>query len=103
MNSMSLSGSVGKGGKNNKKDVKLVQALLNVYFRTNKKPTISISGTSDNDLESHIATFQKDHLKLKTPDSRVDVGGKTFMSLKGVLAATFKKTAVNDPTLRSAL
>lgn len=98
MASLSLSASVGKGSKNNPKDVKLVKALLNVYFRTKKMAVLPITDKSNNDFETHIAIFQKDHLKSVKPDSKVNVNGSTFKNLKKVLDSTFKPIAISDPS-----
>lgn len=91
-------GTVGENGTNALKDVKLIQSLLNVYFRKNKKTTLIVNGKNNSSLESSISNFQKDHMKMSSPDSKVSPHGKTFSSLKAVLAATFKAIAVVKPS-----
>lgn len=54
-----ISGSVGKGGSNSANDVKLVQALLNVYLRREGNKSLAITGKPDPDTLSAIDTFQK--------------------------------------------
>jgi hypothetical protein len=86
-----IGSSVGDKGSNNSDDVKLVQALLNVYFRnSNQNKTIKISGAPDKETIQAINQFQKDVVKLDKPDGRVDPGGKTFNSLLNVLKKPLK-------------
>ena len=98
MTKFKILAAVGKGGKNNAKDVKLVQALLNVYARTNKNSTLEIDGKSSKELEEAIAAFQKDYVNASKPDSRVDVNGATFKKLIEVLSGVFKALDFTTPT-----
>ena len=92
-----ISGSVGKGGSNNPKDVKLVQALLNVYLRREGKKALTIMGKPDPDTLSAIDTFQKTEQKLLKPDGRIDANGQTFKSLRRVLDGVLKD---NQPLIK---
>lgn len=92
-----LMSSVGKGGSNNAIDVKLVQALLNVYLRRESKETLTITGKCDPETLSAIENFQKNERKLLSPDGRIDAGGHSFNSLKAVLEGVLKD---NQPLLK---
>jgi hypothetical protein len=69
---LSLTGSVGAGGKNNPDDVKAVQRALG----------ISDDGKCGGGTIGAIKEFQK-KLGHKNPDGRVDVGGATAKALAG--------------------
>jgi peptidoglycan hydrolase-like protein with peptidoglycan-binding domain len=98
MMSIKLFSSVGKGGKNAAKDVRLVQALLNVYARANDKSVLIVDGKTSGALEAAISAFQKDYVKLKKPDGNVGVNGRTFKKLKEVLSSRFKAKALTNPS-----
>jgi peptidoglycan hydrolase-like protein with peptidoglycan-binding domain len=82
--------SVGKQGKNTAKDVKVVQALLNAYFRNNKMTTLIVDGKCGPKTIASISDFQKSIVKLSSPDGRVDPGGKTFRALVSSLQNALK-------------
>ena len=75
-------GSVGKAGKNIRSDVLLIQELLNhkITRLPGEKKLVAdgIIGPKTIDL---ITKYQKNVMKMQTPDGRVDPGGKTFRSL----------------------
>ncbi len=98
MLSLTISGSVGKRGKNFSKDIKVVQALINVYLRGQFKDSLPVSGKNDSLLEQAISQFQTKYLKLPKPDSRVDSNGKTFKALLFILKNVFKPEAILAPT-----
>ncbi len=79
--------SVGKEGNNAAKDVKVVQALLNVYLRYHKKTALGVDGKCGAKTIDAISEFQRDVVKLSSPDGKVDAGGKTFRTLM----STYKK------------
>lgn len=85
-----ISASVGKDGKNHKKDTKLIQAFLNVYARSKKLPELTITGICSEDTVHSITQFQKDYIKSAKPDGRVDPGGRSFRGLKTVLDEAIK-------------
>jgi peptidoglycan hydrolase-like protein with peptidoglycan-binding domain len=95
---LKLYSSVGKRAKNSARDVKLVQALLNVYARKNNKTVLKIDGKNSSSLESAIAVFQKEYAKLSKPDSNVGANGITFRKLKESLANCFKAQALTKPS-----
>jgi len=91
-----IGSSVGDKGTNNSDDVKLIQALLNVYFRSqSKNKNLKTSGSADKETVDAIKEFQSDHLGVKDPDGRVDPGGKTFNALIAVL----KKQSIDKKSL----
>lgn len=86
-----LTASVGLKGINNPADTGNVQKLLN-QNRHNDPASREIS--EDNVIGpqtiSAIKQFQKVVVKLRTPDSRVDPGGKTLSFLKeGAIAGNY--------------
>lgn len=99
MNIPRLSGSVGAGNaQNNANDVKLIRALLNVYLRTQNQAAIPITTTNDAALVQAIHDFQVKVLKSTKPDSRVDVIGNTFSTLRNILKNTFRPISFKAPT-----
>lgn len=72
-----ISASVGKGGKNNNADVKLVQTLLN----EKNNAGLTIDGNCGPKTIAAISKFQKDKVGLASPDGRIDLGGKTWKAL----------------------
>ncbi len=97
MSSLTISGSVGKKGENLSKNIKTVQALINVYLRSQAKNPLPVSGINDPALEQAISLFQTKHLKLPKPDSKVDPNGKTLKTLLSVLNGVFKPQAIIAP------
>lgn len=93
-----VNSSVGKGGKNLPKDVKSVQALINVYLRSINTPTLAVTGQSTEALVAAITGFQTNSMKLTNPDGRVDPGGKCLAHLRQVLSSVFKPQAITAPT-----
>lgn len=96
--SPALTGSVGKGGANNPTDLKIIQALLNVYRRTNGEPPLPKDHTAGASLAPHIEHFQKQQLKTPAPDGRVDPGGRTLRGLLQCLRGCYTVLAVATPT-----
>ncbi len=74
--STTLSASVGKGGKNKKADVLLVQELLN-----KKGASLTVDGDCGPKSISAIEKFQKEVVGMANPDGKIDPGGKTWDKL----------------------
>ena len=74
-----LSGSVGKGGKNEKPDVQLVQRLL-ANFGYDLKP----NGKADPALFAAITKFQSIYLPTAKADGVINPGGQTWNTLIGI-------------------
>lgn len=74
--------SVGKAAKNIRKDVVLVQELLNnkIQLLAGAKK-LRVDGLCGNKTISLILRYQEEVLGMKKPDGRVDPGGRTFKSL----------------------
>lgn len=68
-----LTGSVGRGGKNNLVDVRAVQAALGV----------GVDGQCGAQTIAAIEAFQRDTMGMSKPDGRVDTGGATERALSG--------------------
>ncbi len=69
-----LGASVGKGGKNNQEDVKVVQELLNQHGAS-----LTVDGLIGPSTIAAIKAFQQ--AELGFADGRVDPGGKTWSAL----------------------
>lgn len=87
---MSIAGSVGQGGQNRTDDVKRVQALLN---KNRVKPELQTDGYIGKKTINAIRWFQERIVRLRTPDGRVDPGGKTWCSLNSNEGSNSKKAA----------
>lgn len=91
----SIEGSVGQGGDNLEKDVRLVQGLLN---RQDLTPLSKIAedGRSGSQTVEAIRHFQGRKLNMQSPDGRVDPDGKTFRTLN--TGSTDRGTGENTET-----
>lgn len=83
---MAILKSVGEQGVNDKVDVKVIQAGLNLAQSSNfkLKNRLVVDGKVGNKTINAIEAFQKIIVKLKHPDSRVDAGGTTLKILKKI-------------------
>jgi peptidoglycan hydrolase-like protein with peptidoglycan-binding domain len=81
-----LSASVGQNGVNKHDDVVIVQTLLNknahIVETIGRVPE---DGNFDASTGSGIIAFQRDVVRLSSPDGRVDPNGRTFRILTGDL------------------
>ncbi len=79
---VSITGSVGQGGKNRPDDVRSIQQLLvkNMHQLTPLMPC-AVSGVCDVQTTTLIREFQRRVVRLASPDSRVDPGGRTLRTL----------------------
>src|SRR5215470_3460117 len=71
-----ISKSVGKGGKNNSEDVKIVQAALNGKIGA----SLAVDGDCGKKTIAAIKVFQKS-MGMSKPDGRVDPGKDTANAL----------------------
>ena len=76
-----ISGSVGKGGKNNSEDTRIVQELLNAFSKKCGFKKLDTDGLVGPKTISAIATFQRKAVGMSRADSQVDPGGKSFSTL----------------------
>jgi hypothetical protein len=74
-----IQGSVGSGGRNNRRDVYLVQILLNVWRQSRKVKEIKEDGLCGPETIRAIEEFQK---TTGWVDGRVDVEGRAFRALR---------------------
>jgi len=81
---MVIKQSVGSKGKNNKIDVKVVQAALNLAVHSNftLSKKLIIDGKSGKKTSDAIELFQRNVLTFFSPDARVDPNGKTLKGLQ---------------------
>ena len=99
---MSQTNPVGKGGKNLKEDVKVIQAALNLVRNNNfkLKEKIEIDGKAGSTTIAAIELFQSNVVGMKTPDGLIDANGKTIQILrasiqKGLNADSFAAIMAN--------
>lgn len=80
----SISGSVGRGGRNIAADVLTVQKLINKNLAT-IAPLVALDedGACGSLTIAAIEAFQRKALKMTRPDGRVDPGGNTLRMLNG--------------------
>ena len=83
---VSLTGSVGYGGENDRDDVRCIQSLLNLYNAPSPiMPALSVDGLIGPKTVAAIKTFQQRHLGFS--DQRIDPGKRTIRALvRGVLS-----------------
>jgi hypothetical protein len=83
MMAKTISASVGQNGANRTPDVITVQELLNKVPASNGGPVppLKVDGLAWSKTNHAISRFQKEHLKFKWPDGRIDPSGKTFQAL----------------------
>lgn len=96
---ISLYASVGTAtGKNSSRDLKIAQALLNVYLRSKNKPALKITTKINDETNQAILDFQKNHMNKIKPDGRIDAHGSTYNALIDVLKKSYTKKAITNPT-----
>ena len=76
-----ISGSVGKGGKNDLRDVLIIRQLVSWHKQWVHPYIPATTGKYDKALEQAIILFQKNACSLKNPDGRVDPNGFTLIRL----------------------
>ena len=89
---ISITGSVGKGGRNAPSDVKNIQKRLNDLMPPSRQQ-LAVDGFNGPKTEAMIADFQKSVLKFQFPDSRVDPNNKTIAGLNDPDASTAWQSA----------
>src|SRR5215469_15100724 len=81
---MPIARSVGAGGANLSKDVKYVQALLNVFREKNHKTALKVDGIVGPKTLKAIEEFQLSRTAFH--DDRIDPGGPTIRALEKQIA-----------------
>ncbi len=76
-----ISKSVGKGGKNEEADVKIVQELLNKFTKLGGYSKLDEDGKVGDKTLAAIAAFQQKVVKMAHPDKLVNPGGPTIKKL----------------------
>lgn len=76
---MNLQQSVGQSGKNQADDVRLVQRLLN---ENGCRPQLRVDGSCGPRTVEGIRWFQERAVSMRSPDGRVDPGGRTWHALR---------------------
>ncbi|MGL0818070.1 pesticin C-terminus-like muramidase [Vibrio vulnificus] len=95
--SFEILGIVGTNKKNNVYDVKIIQALLNVYARKNARKVLDITGKCDDELVSKLVEYQNKHLNSAMPKYYVEPNGKIIKSLNDLVRSVFKPLSINPP------
>ncbi|HAS8248245.1 TPA: hypothetical protein I7673_23345 [Vibrio vulnificus] len=95
--SFEILGIVGTNNKNNVCDVKIIQALLNVYARKNVRKVLDITGKCDDELISKLVEYQNKHLNSAMPKYYVEPNGKIIKSLNDLVRSVFKPLSINPP------
>ncbi|ELX4134921.1 hypothetical protein QJ368_004612 [Vibrio vulnificus] len=90
-------GIVGTNKKNNVYDVKIIQALLNVYARKNVRKVLDITGKCDDELISKLVEYQNKHFNGAMPKYYVEPNGKIIKSLNDLVRSVFKPLSINPP------
>jgi hypothetical protein len=81
-----ISGSVGRGGRNLESDVKAVQKMLNEQIsRIPPLARLNISGIVDIATIHTINEYQRRVVGIRVPDGRVDPRGRTLACLNGAV------------------
>lgn len=99
LKSVSIVGSVGRGGRNLLADVKTIQTRLNELMGTARQHLI-VDGLNGPKTEAMIADFQKSVMKLQWPDSRVDPNKKTIAALNDPISATIWQATGKKKTIQ---
>ncbi|MGF1836407.1 pesticin C-terminus-like muramidase [Photobacterium sanguinicancri] len=90
---------VGLKKKNNINDVKLLQALLNVYSRRNNSKSLTITGKCDSELIDKLVEYQNKHLKISKPKEYAEPNGKIVKSLNELVRSVFKPMSNIPPKI----
>jgi hypothetical protein len=85
----SLTGSVGKNGRNRLEDARLVQQLLNRY-RSRTANLLRVDGMVGTQTLSAIEDFQRNVMHMSNPDQLISPDGRTFKTLCGGDTLVFK-------------
>lgn len=83
-----ISSSVGRDGTNSKADVIIVQNLLNHSRIPGIKDQLKVDGLIGQQSISRIEAFQREIVLMRSPDGRIDPGGRTFTKLSETAANT---------------
>ncbi|MCI5150236.1 MAG: polysaccharide deacetylase family protein, partial [Candidatus Electrothrix sp. MAN1_4] len=84
-----ISGSVGKGGQNRSRDVRIIYALFNKML---SRP-LEVSDQCTDELIQAIKDLQRGF--MSRPDSRIDVGGRTWRRLTTPAGGTGKSVLLS--------
>lgn len=98
MSYLTLKGSVGVQGKNQSSDVKIIQALMNVYLRREKHTAVSVDGKMNQRLQTIIKEFQKVVLEEKKASGLIKPDDKTYQALRKILKDSFTTKAITAPS-----
>lgn len=99
--SMGITKSVGLYGINLRNDVTFIQTALNAYARKHASNTfpLAVDGVCGNKTIQAIFNFQKNHVGIITPDSRIDPNGRSFRFLTAIF--TQKSPALLEDKMTS--
>jgi hypothetical protein len=86
-----ITDSVGKGGKNQRHDVLVVQMLLNNHSATGSRSKLSVDGVCGPLTEEAILAYQHHAVQMVHPDGVVFPSGRTLRSLLEVATVKHKQ------------
>jgi len=76
-----IQGNVGKNCSSQRQDAKYVQGFLNQWLVKEKKPRLNVDGAAGKNTIAAIEWFQKEYVKMTTPDGVVRPGSNTLRML----------------------
>ncbi len=93
---LAISGSVGKNAQNHKRDVALIQVLINI-FDSWKKPIekLKVDGLYGKNTREAIGAYQAQAVKMKKPDLLIEMDGVTFRYMTMYLS-NFNQTKIKS-------
>jgi len=95
---LTIANSVGKNASNAAEDVRVVQALLNVYARKKGKAAFNIDGKANGLLEEAITEFQRKEVSDVVPDGQVTGADfKTFKALVNFMEGSRSSERITAP------
>jgi peptidoglycan hydrolase-like protein with peptidoglycan-binding domain len=95
-----LAKSVGAGGANQQKDVRLVQLLLNDWLGRRQQTLLKVDGIVGPLTTGAIRTFQKSNGSIV--DGRVDPDGPTIKALASLHLAALQQGLLESEFVRQA-
>ena len=100
---MCISGSVGRGGRNARSDVRTIQILLNLNTNALGLPApLAEDGAIGPDTLSAIEKFQRQIMGTANPSICVDPGSAALLRLRTFLGAGFNPTKVKGIMINAA-
>ena len=94
---LTITESVGDGGKNVKQDVLLIQIALNKIHPSLTSRPLKEDGLYGKKTGAAIHAFQKQYLQMPHPDGRIDPGGRTLHKLEKMQQTSASSSGILFP------